>query len=283
MNRSMIRTWPAVVLAFLSTTTAAIDIEWYEQRAPGRATGEVRLANLGTGEINITTPGRRMEFGIVRYGDVAVVMLSETAGKKPASSVDLVVVATQDGQVVRQSFALEMPAAVTPAGAEQPPRPLAAETAVAVPTESSPVQASVRVPEPSAAVNLQVRPEVQVGTREPETALPATAAATPVALANQQPPIAVQPTATCRIIAIRPGSLRKNVQRLLGECGARMGEWVMPGGDEWSIDWKVHDPRILTEQNLAGLTGLLELLHADYRLQGLPNPSTAAIDIYMTE
>lgn len=85
----------------------------------------------------------------------------------------------------------------------------------------------------------------------------------------------------CQTLAIHPGTLRMNVERLLDECGAEMGRWITPGSSsEYLVDWKIRDPVILARENQAGLQGLLELLHERYQLLGLPNPGTAGIDIY---
>lgn len=256
MNRPTGKSRFLVAMAMVaSVPAAAFEISWYQQDGPGSADGVVRLDGLDAGDLTVTTPGQSLETAIKRLGNAAVVRLSGIAGAV-SESVELVVVATQGSESIRASFTLAMPAAVPPVVVDQ-------------------------TPQQQAALDLQASPEVPEGTRKPETALPTPAAATSVALANQQPSITTQPVETCRIIAIRPGSLKRNVGRLLNECGSRLGKWVMPGSDEWAVDWKVHDPRILTRKNAGGVSGLLELLNRHYRLEAVAN-RLGSVDIYRT-
>ena len=105
----------------------------------------------------------------------------------------------------------------------------------------------------------------------------------PEKIAALVPEPALPPPPVCPVLAIRPGTLRENVNRLLVECDARPGGWYTSGSNEESIvDWKVRDPLVLSADNPDGLQGLLELLYAHFGLQGLPSPDQASIDIYST-
>ncbi len=271
----------AVVLALAFPLPAAtIEVVWYQQRVPGSASGEMRLEGLAEGDLVIETPGRRMEFGILRIGDVAIVNLAEPAGQPPrqAHARELVVVARQGGANTRAIFQLAMPAPNSVATLPEVPVPASpAPSGVVrpVPVPGS-ISSPVPVPAPSAA---RADHPVPAGGRLP--APERTSRPGPVKLASLDPKPALL---TCPVIAIRPGSLRTNIERLLGECGAHMGDWITGGEDGKTLkDWIVRDPRILAGENRKGLAGLLDILYAEYRLQGLPSADAAAIDIYRND
>ena len=302
MNSCCMKSWLAVFLALAMTPAAAIEVAWYQQRAPGNASGELRLENLAVGDLEIETPGRRMEHGILRIGDVAIVNLAEPAGRPPrqAHAGELVVVVRQGGANTRAIFQLAMPepdsvppshtsaapAVPVSAGAanpvnvpDSPPSPDRASASSAADNQAAPRPAEGSAPFPKAnpprnqpAPEIKEQPDVPADLSGDGTVQVASLSSNPAA------PL------VCPVIAIRPGSLKTNIERLLGDCGARMGDWITGGEDGKTLkDWIVRDPRILAGENREGLAGLLDILYAEYRLQGLPSADAAAIDIYRTD
>lgn len=280
------------VIMLVSARAPAVEINWYEQDGPGHADGEVRIGNLADGDLDIATPGRRLVTAVKRLGEVAVVRLSGFSGQSGtgAESGTLVVVATQGGKSARATFRLAggLPApAPSPASGEAGPDPApgAAAPADRASAPTAPVEGNPPAPEnvpmnpvsPPAAELLRPNPvpEGATGPESPAVASPQGG----LQLAGIDPRRAGP--LVCPVIAIRPGSLKSNIERLLSECGARMGDWITGGEDrKYLKDWIVREPRVLADRNRAGLHGLLELLYAEYRLQGLPSPDASAIDIY---
>ena len=258
-----------VLASAFPASAAALEFSWYEQRAPGDASGEIRLEGLGEEDLRIDTPGRRMEIGIVRTGDVAIVNLAEPAGSSAPEGdarQDLVVVVTQGTANARAIYQLVMPAQEEPkppaAAASSPPDPAGPEIPV---VEQQQAAADVALQVPNGPAPSKIAPVPQV---------PAVASLEPGPSKSAGPLV-------CPVIAIRPGSLKSNIERLLVECGTRLGEWITGGEDrKYLKDWIVREPRVLAERNREGLHGLIELLYAEYRLQGLPSPDASAIDIY---
>ncbi len=219
----------------------AIDIVWFEQRTAGSAAGELRLANLKSGKLEIRTPGRNLEMGIARFGDQAVVTLSKLNPERPRlpngermNPETLTVTAHQGDSVARATFALVL-----------------ADEAVKTRDKSSEGKLSPAV---SNLGNDPVSPASLGMADEPER--------------TRQPS-----DDSCPTIVIRPGSLKRNIQRLLGECGANLGEWVTRGEHlGFYTDWIVDDPVVLSSHNDRGLEGLLTELKQHYGLQGVRHP-----------
>ena len=262
MNRSLTHLTAAALALAMSSPAVAVEIEWYEQSAPGQVDGQVRLSGLAEGELEFDTPGRRLEIGIMRIDDVAVVILADPSGRAGKSSApgNLVVVASQGSKSVHASFPLAMPAQANPAG----PKKVAADvgsgrsttTGLSLVTDSS-VPAD-QLPETAAK---PVRPPAPVILPTASNPLPDPAAG----------------GADCRVLLLRPGSLRLNVQRLVRECGARMGRWNTAESAEWLVDWKVPADELLHRNNGNGLEGLLDLLEARYRLAGVADTASPGV------
>lgn len=311
MNVSFKPAWTAVFLALAVSPASAIEFAWYQQRAPGNASGEMRLENLVEGALEIDTPGLRMEYGILRIGDVAIVTLAETSGPstKDVQHRELVVVASQgDRPKTRVSFQLAMPAQANPTGselaaansgsgrsttsgmspetdpagrtgqpqatAENPSRSVHASTA------NSGAGAAARESEASSADTAGIRVRTQDSAFLPAASNPSPGIAGPDELAG----ITRRPSPggpDCPVLVLRPGSLRENVGRLVRECGARLGRWHTSSSAEWLVDWKVPAQELLTRNNADGLPGLLRLLEDRYRLAGVPDlDRPGVIDFY---
>ena len=283
---------PGAIAALISAVTyillrpaVAMEISWYEQRSPGHAAGEVRISDLAEGEFEFETPGRDLEVGIARHGDIAVVILDDRG--RPAKPGRLLLVARQHGRTVRATYPLAMPTQVIPTVPEQ----------AAVNAGSGISVASGPAPETEPAVQTGQRPEtaakpLQPGitvsadsgtgaTRENGTVL-AESSGTAILPATSYPsPNPSAGPANCRVIILRPGSLRQNIERLVRECGARLGRWYTSSSPEWLVDWKVPAAELLARSNSHGLTGLLDLLEARYRLAGVPDVDRpGVIDFY---
>lgn len=240
MTRPMGKSRFLVAMAMVaSVPAAAFEISWYQQDGPGSADGVVRLDGLDAGALTVTTPGRTLETAIKRLGNAAVVRLSGIAGAESESG-ELVVVATQGSTSIRESFTLAMPVIETLTATQQPPRPPAADTTVAAPSESSAVQPSIPV-----------------------------VAVTPVSDSPAEAP------AVCPLLVVTRGSLYSTAARLLAECGHALGEWH-PGDAETLVDWEV--TRTRTVENADGIDGLLALLR-EYGLAGVIR-SAGVIDIH---
>lgn len=241
----------AMLLLAMSGHGMAIDIAWFEQRAAGSAEGEVRIAGLLAGELDVRTPGHDLEVGIMRYGDRAVVTLTRRGTAVPEPETDgqgapqaLTVTARQDARSARAVFAIAMPKP----GPEEAP---ADGSAGASGTKTA-----------HASQHGHAHPRGAGG----EIAVPSGSA----------------PEDACPVLTVRPGSLRSSVQRLLKECGSGMGQWVTRGGRLGVYtDWIVRDPEILAVDNRRGLEGLLEQLESRYGLKGVRHPRLPhTIDIY---
>ena len=74
------------------------------------------------------------------------------------------------------------------------------------------------------------------------------------------------PDPVCPLLALTPGSLMANIERLTAECGYRFGIWH-PGDSQDLIDWVVKATRLL--ENSQGAAGLLDMLKEDYGLLGV--------------
>lgn len=89
------------------------------------------------------------------------------------------------------------------------------------------------------------------------------------------------PVGPCRVIAMQQGSLRANVERLVGECGFAFGAWHIGNDPDWIVDWIVDEPRIIEIENQRGVAGLLEMLADNYSLHGVHVPGDpGTIDFY---
>lgn len=280
-NRSGMWGWPALV-AMLSCCAppapAAIGIEWYEQRTPGRADGELRLGGLGEGELAFSTPGRRMETGIKRIGDVAVVILAEPA-EPPIGEIreirdtrnigdagprTLVVVAGQgDRPRVRASFPLAPPEPVLRETPAAPAAPIPDRHAAAPPAVGA-VQKEQEEPKKQEKRKVRERKEKTEERAPAVVARPAAPVARPDA-----PPV-------CPRLVIPRGSLRATAARLLAECGHRLGRWH-PGDADTLVDFEVTETRIA--RNDGGIGGLLALL-GEYGLVGVVRPGTDVVDLF---
>lgn len=230
----------------------AIEINWYEQEEPGHADGEIRLTDLGVGDLVVATPGRRLETAIKRLGDMAVVRLSEITGAETKAG-DLVVVVTQGTRKVQASFPLAMPVS-----SNVGKRPV---TGAITSNAYSPdvVQQALRSPVAD----------------EPDQAVVAIAMAAPTDNWNPEP--ATSPV--CSLLVVTPGSLYATVARLLAECGHELGNWN-PGNEETILDFEVSGRRIV--ENDTGIDGLIELLR-EYGLVGIVRPGVSesrVVDIY---
>ena len=285
----------AAALMLTALDASAVTISWYEQRAPGHAAGEVRITELAEGEFEFETPGRGLEVGIARHGDIAVVILDD--GGRPAKSGSLLLVARQGERTVRATYPLAMPAQAKPTNPTVPEQAAAnaggGMSAAPEPAlETEPAGRTVRLPETAAN---PVRPatassaeSVTGAARENGTVLAEASGTTVRPPAPAILPAASNPSpdpaaggADCRVLLLRPGSLRLNVQRLVRECGARMGRWNTAESAEWLVDWKVPADELLHRNNRNGLKGLLDLLEAHYRLAGVPDAARpGTIDFY---
>ena len=285
----------AVALLLAALEASAVTISWYEQRAPGHAAGEVRISDLGEGGFEFETPGRDLEVGIARHGDIAVVILDDRG--RPAKPGTLLLVARQGERTVRATYPLAMPAQAKPTNPTVPEHAAAnaggGMSAASGPApETEPAGRTIRLPETAAN---HVRPatassaeSVTGAARENGTVLaeasgttvrPPASAILPAASNPSPDPAAVG--ADCRVLLLRPGSLRLNVQRLVRECGARMGRWNTSESAEFLVDWKVPADELLHRNNRNGLKGLLDLLEAHYRLAGVPDAARpGTIDFY---
>ena len=253
----------AMLLLAVSGHGMAIDIAWFEQRAAGSAEGEVRIAGLLAGELDVRTPGHDLEVGIMRHGDRAVVTLTRRRPPMAVQAADgqarperLTVTARQGDASARATFRIvaAAPKAV-PADAEAPkPGP-----------EEAPANGS------AGASGTKTAHASQHGHAHPR-----------VAGGEIAVPSGSAPEDACPVLTVRPGSLRSSVQRLLKECGSGMGQWVTRGGRLGVYtDWIVRDPEILAVDNRRGLEGLLEQLESRYGLKGVRHPRLPhTIDIY---
>ena len=235
--------------------TAAIDIDWYEQAEPGHAAGVIRLGGLVDGVLEISTPGRRMEFGIRRTGDVAIVRITELPGRSAPDGdarQELVVVARQGTVNTRAIYQLAMPEPVEPE-----PLPVSAAPPPGPATRPGPSAASAEEPQAPPATDQHAATELAVAT----TALPA------------EPEVSKP---VCPELVVTRGSLHSTAARLLAQCGHVLGEWL-PGNDDTIVDFEVEQSRIVS--NDAGIDGLLALLR-EYGLVGVIHPVTGAVDIH---
>lgn len=256
----------SAMMSILLRPAVAMEISWYEQRAPGHAAGEVRITDLAEGEFEFETPGRDLEVGIARHGDIAVVILDDRG--RPAKPGRLLLVARQDGRAVRATYPLVMSAQVKPAVQDQAaasgPAP---ETEPAVQTGQRPETAAKPLQQ-----GITVLADSGTGvTRENGTVLAESSGTAILPAASNPSPDPSSGAANCRVIILRPGSLRQNIERLVRECGARLGRWYTSSSPEWLVDWKVPAAELLTRSNSHGLTGLLDILEARYRLAGVPD------------
>ena len=255
MNRSS--TLAAILLLAVSCSKAmAIDISWFEQRTAGSAEGEVRIAGLQAGELDVRTPGHDLEVGIMRYGDRAVVTLSRRNPlPMPQAGPEILTVTARQGnaqdsagfRIVRAAPEAVPEAALSVTGTES-----------RIPAEDAPAEANIER-EDAAPLAPDRMEEVSPAPRPPDD--------------------------TCPVLTVKPGSLRNNVSRLISECGAGLGEWVTYGGHiGMYTDWVVHDPEVLAENNMRGLEGLLEQLERHYSLKGVRHPRLPhTIDVYKIE
>ena len=285
----------AAALLLAALEASAVTISWYEQRAPGRAAGEVRISDLGEGGFEFETPGRDLEVGIARHGDIAVVILDDRG--RPAKTGTLLLVARQGERTVRATYPLAMPAQAKPTNPTVPEQAAAhagggMSAAPGPAPETDPVGRTVRLPETAANT---VRPatassaESVTGAARENGMVLAEASGTSVrphapaflpAASNPSPDPSTG-AADCRVLLLRPGSLRRNVERLVRECGARMGRWNTSESAEFLVDWKVPADELLDRNNRNGLKGLLDLLEAHYRLAGVPDVDRPGmIDFY---
>ncbi len=255
----------AATLLLAALEASAVTISWYEQRAPGHAAGEVRISDLGEGGFEFETPGRDLELGIARHGDIAVVILDDRG--RPAKPGTLLLVARQGERTVRASYPLAMPAQA------KPTKPTVPEQAAANPVRPATASSAESVNDASRETGT-VRAEASGTTVRPPAPVVLPAASDPS-------PDPAAGGADCRVLLLRPGSLRLNVQRLVRECGARMGRWNTAESAEWLVDWKVPADDLLHRNNRNGLKGLLDLLEAHYRLAGVPDSARpGTIDFY---
>lgn len=309
MNISRKRLWAAVLALMVSAPAAAVSIAWYEQRAAGNASGEIRLEDLSEGELRIDIPGRSIEFGIVRTGDVAIVTLADPGQvSRDGKSQDLVVVASQVDVTTRVSFPLAMPAQTKLAGPDRyaanagsdrsttsgmsPETDPAGRTGQPPATDVNPVRSGAASSADSGAGAVARESGVlsadNAGSRTrpmdpsvlPAASNPSPGIAEPEVLAGIAPRLS-HGDPTCPVLVLRPGSLRENIGRLVRECGARLGRWHTSSSAEWLVDWKVPAQELLTRDNADGLPGLLRLLEERYRLAGVPDADRpGVIDFY---
>ena len=78
--------------------------------------------------------------------------------------------------------------------------------------------------------------------------------------------------AGCTDVVVRRGSLKKNAERLVGECGYRFGEW--PGTEDAVVDWVIEEGYAA---RVDGLVGLLRLL-GGYGLTGTVRERERRVD-----
>lgn len=274
----------SAVTYILLRSALAMEISWYEQRSPGHAAGEVRISDLAEGEFEFETPGRDLEVGIARHGDIAVVILDDRG--RPAKQGRLLLVARQGGRTAQATYPLAMPTQVIPAVTEQ----------AAVNAGSGISVASRPAPEKGPAGRIGQRPKTAAKPLQPASAsadsgtgavqengtVLAEASGTAVLpAASNRSPDSSSGIANCRVIILRPGSLRQNLERLVRECGARLGRWHMSSSPEWLVDWKVPAPELLTRSNAHGLAGLLDLFEMRFQLAGVPDVDRPdVIDFY---
>lgn len=251
-----------MILFNASCSAQALEIAWFEQRNPGSAEGELRIANLGDGDLDIRTPGHDLEVGIARYGNRAVVTLSQRRSAMPEMPdgkhqhpKNLTVTARQGQESVRADFWIAMPAP-----AKQPDA-----------SSAKPAEAMINFKQPDKKALTVLSASAHAGA--------AATAAKPVA---GNAPAAEPVDNSCPVLAVKPGSLKNNVNRLINLCGAYMGEWITPGEQPgFYTDWIVRDPVVLTDSNTRGLGGLLAQLEQRYGLKGVRHPRLPhTFDIY---
>lgn len=71
--------------------------------------------------------------------------------------------------------------------------------------------------------------------------------------------------ASCSTMLIKQGSLRSSVERLVKDCGYKMGGWGLGEGSK-TVDWVVRDAYTISVET--GIWGLLDLLHNTYGIRG---------------
>ncbi len=230
----------------LAGPVPALEIAWYQQREAGQVAGELRLRNLTDAPLTITTPGWDLEYGIVRIGPVAIVTLTSRPGGSDAAG-PLVVVASQGSHRLRATFPLH---GMSNGIRSAPDRATPASTRTA--------------PGPSTAATTPVRPKWSGSAAGSARAAP------------ERLPV-------CPVLALQPGSLRANVERLLAACGARLGAWHTSADPDHLLDWRVAEPQLLSRRNTDGLAGLLAQLAERFQLSGMPDPAHSdTIDIFWT-
>lgn len=259
----------------------AMEFSWYQQRAAGDVSGELRLKNLAMEDLRIFTPGRFLEYGIVRLGDRALVTLDEPIGSgrgQIGKTDELLVVATQGARSVQARFRLTAAPSHIQAAPDSS-RSSEPDSHQAVQPDPGPVS----TPDPAISTSRSQIPGILPAAAAPapapngniqgeSTGLPDTAGIGPVSSARH---------AVCRVLLLRQGTLRENVGRLVRECGARLGRWHTSSSPEWLVDWKVPAPELLTRRNTHGLAGLLDLLEKRFQLAGVPDVDRpGVIDFY---
>ena len=240
-----------LILLCLSISVQALDIAWFEQRTPGRAEGELMVVNLKEGELWVETPSHPLEIGIVRFGDQARVILSEFDANEQeiqyGGSHDTLNVQIHQGNgSANATFKLEMP---------QPKHEPADSAKDSTPSKTS--QLAVNTVPGSIFSSMP--------------------------LVSHGDPVATQSIkSTCPSLTIKPGSLKTNINRLLNDCGAFLGEWVTYGAHIGVYtDWLITNPVVLADNNTRGLQGLLVELEHHYGLKGVRHPRLPhTIDIY---
>lgn len=253
-----------------TTPATALQIAWYEQHLAGRAGGELRILDVSEGELRVQIPEHPLQISIKRLGSVAVVALTELqAGlAEPAGGPErLQVIATQGEHTARADFALAMADAL----------PAVEEKSAAHTAPHAPIERPADADDMSQLVGAVEELRTSVQSLQAKLA-----AGTAIPHAGRTQPRADGVAAECPVLAVKPGSLKENVSRLLNECAADLGEWVTYGGHKGVYtDWIVHDPTVLLEANSAGLAGLLDQLEIHYGLKGVRHPRLAhTIDIY---
>lgn len=87
----------------------------------------------------------------------------------------------------------------------------------------------------------------------------------------------VAPIASCELVTIQKASLKTNVERLLAECGYRIGQWNF-GNSEYIEDWLIQQSYSVVVSG--GIHGVLDTLRDNYLIEGRIRPHDQTIDFF---
>ena len=255
--RILVRLALAFVLICLFGSGQAVQVVRYAQQTAGSATGELFVEELSAGPLKVRTPSHPgLHIGIKRMGDRSLIRL--VAAGPPVGVAELKVVLKQGDSEIPFRIPLAVEKRKSPPGPgsvpvlRKPQEP--GDMVQAVPAaerQAKPVTAS-------AAPALTTPGQARKATEPKHTREKATV----TAMTEKQEKI--EPV--CPYLVVRKGSLMENVERLIAQCGYRMGTWY-PGNSEDLVDWIVK--RDKHTKNSEGVTGLLAMLEREYNLTGV--------------